>query len=120
MFGLFGGLFAIGGWWVVHTWRALWRRGRSSRERLLYDEGVRGVGFIQGVVIFLVVTWLGLTADAPQLWGPMTRGGGAFAAIFFGLPVALHFGYFWGRTLADLVGEEPDSTLEIGEPPPVT
>ena len=74
IFALFGGLFAIGGWWTVHTWRALWRRGRSSRERLLYDEGVRLVGFIQGVVIFIVVTWLGLTADAPQLWGPMTRG----------------------------------------------
>jgi len=42
IFGFFGGLFAIGGWWVVHTWKALWRRGRSSRERLLYDEGVRG------------------------------------------------------------------------------
>jgi hypothetical protein len=42
----------------------LWRRGRSSRERLLYDEGVRGVGFTL-VVIFIVVTWLGLTADAP-------------------------------------------------------
>jgi hypothetical protein len=118
IFGFFGGLFAIGGWWTVHTWKALWRRGRSSRERLLYDEGVRGVrgvGFTL-VVIFIVVTWLGLTADAPRLWGPMTIGA-AFAAIFFGFPVALHFGYFCGRTFADIVGEEPDSTLEIREPP---
>ena len=64
IFAMFGGLFAVGGWWTVHTWKALWRRGRSSRERVIYDMGVRGMGFIMGVVIFLVVTWLGLTADA--------------------------------------------------------
>lgn len=77
------------------------------------------MGFIMGVVLFLVVTWLGSTADAPQLWGPLTIGG-AFAALFFGLPVALHFGYFGGRTFAAIVGEEPDSTLEIGAPPTLT
>jgi hypothetical protein len=123
IFGLFGLLFAIVGWWTVHTWKALWRRGRSSRERLMYDLGVRGVGFFMGVVIFLVVTWLGLIADSGKLWGPMMIGGAFAAAIFFGFPVALHFGYFLDRIgglygiEAEIRGLGPDEWCSVRRAP---
>jgi len=116
---LFALVFSIGGWWTVRTWRQLWRRGRSSKERLIYDYGVRTVGLFTAVSILFIVTWLGWTTDSGMLFGPLMIGG-ALAALFFGVPVSLHFGYFWGRTFAVIVGVEGDPRIEVGEPPHLT
>jgi len=42
---------------------------------------------------------------------------GMLAGVFFGVPVALHLGYFWGKGFAAIVNAEHDSKSEIGEPP---
>jgi len=117
--GLFAVIFAIGGWWTVHTWRQLWRRGRSPRERLIYDYGVRGFGFSTAVSLFFIITWLGWMNDSGTLFGSLMTGG-AIAALFFGVPVSLHLGYFWGRALAAVAGAEGDPRVEVGEPPHLT
>jgi hypothetical protein len=113
---LFAALFAVGGWWTARTWNQLWRRGRGAWERLVYDSGVRTFGYSTAVSLFIIVTWLGWTADSGRLFGPLMMGG-ALAGMFFGLPVALHAGYYWGRTFALFVGVERDPRLEAGEPP---
>jgi hypothetical protein len=46
--------------------------------------------------------------------------GGAIAAVFFGVPVCLNFGYFWGRAFALIKGLEEDPQIEVGEPPHLT
>jgi len=63
-----------------------------------------------------IVSWLGSTADSDTSFGPMMILGG-LAGAFFGVPVALHLGYFWGKIFAAMVNVERDSKLEIGEPP---
>jgi len=50
------------------------------------------------------------------LFGPLMMGG-ALAGMFFGLPVSLHAGYFWGRTFALFVSVERDPRVELGAPP---
>jgi hypothetical protein len=119
LLGLFAATFAIGGWWTVRTWRRLWRRGRSSRERLMYDYGVRTFGCFTAVSQFLIITWLGWVSDSGTLFGPLMTGG-AIAAVFFGVPVSLHLGYSWGRAFAAVVGVEGDPRVEVGEPPHIT
>ncbi len=119
LFCVVGMLFALGGGWTVRTWKALWRRGRSQRERLMYDYGVRSMGLITAVSIFLIVTWLGWTADSGRFLGPWMIAG-ALAGLCWSVPVSLHLGYFWGHAFATMVGAERDSRLEIGEPPHVT
>jgi hypothetical protein len=109
--------FAIGAWWTVRTWKRLWRCGRTPRERLIYDRGVRGYGLGMAVTMFCIVTWLGSTTDATS-FGPMMIGG-ALASIFFGVPISLNMGYFWGSTFATVVGVEADPRGEAGEPPHV-
>lgn len=113
---VFSLMFAVGGWWTARTWRHLWRCGRSAWERLVYDYGVRLFGFATAISIIIIVGWLGSTADSGILFGPMMILG-ALAGFFFGVPVALNLGYWWGSTLAVIVNAEHDSTLEIGEPP---
>jgi hypothetical protein len=109
--------FGIGAWWAVRTWKRLWRCGRTPRERLIYDWGVRGYGLGMAVTIFCIVTWIGSTSDA-SLFGPMMVAG-ALASIFFGVPISLNMGYFWGSTFATVVGVEADPRVETGEPPHV-
>jgi hypothetical protein len=41
----FAAIFAVGGWRAARTWNQVWRRGRSDWERLVYDYGVRTVGY---------------------------------------------------------------------------
>jgi hypothetical protein len=45
---------------------------------------------------------------------------GLLAGLFFGTPVALHLGYFWGTTFAAMTGVEHDHQVELGEPPHLT
>jgi hypothetical protein len=115
-FALFAVIFAVGGWWTARTWRQLWRAGRSPWERLVYDFGVRGFGFSTAVAITAIVTRLGWATDSVGLFGPMMIAG-VLAGLFFGTPVALHLGYFWGTTFAALTGVEHDHRVEVGEPP---
>jgi hypothetical protein len=108
--------FGVGAWWTVHTWRRLWRCGRSAWERLVYDYGVRLFGFSTAISIIAIVGWLGWTADSGALFGPMMILG-ALAGLFFGVPVALNLGYWWGSVFALIINAEHDSKVEIGEPP---
>ncbi len=109
-------IFAIGGWWTAHTWRQLWRCGRSAWEILVYNYGVRIFGFSTAILIIFLVSRLGSAADGSTSFGPMMIFG-VLAGVFFGVPVALHLGYFWGCVFATIVNVEHDSKLEIGEPP---
>jgi hypothetical protein len=52
-------LFAIAGWWTAHAWKQLWRRGRSDRERLVYDYGVRTVGLLGAIGATVYGAWQG-------------------------------------------------------------
>jgi hypothetical protein len=119
LLGVFAAIFAIGGWWTVRTWKQLWRYGRSPWERAVYDYGVRFVGIYIAVGQLLILTWLGWISDARTLFGPLMVGG-AIAALFFGVAVSLHFGYFVGRALATVVAAERDPRVEVGEPPHLT
>jgi hypothetical protein len=119
LFEVFAVIFAIGGWWSVRTWRRLWRRGRSARERLIYDYGVRSMGVLVAAYIIVGITWLGWKTDSGAFFGPLMSGG-AIAAVFFGVPVGLNFGFFWGRTIATINGLEEDPQMEVGEPPHLT
>jgi len=110
--------FGIGAWWTVHTWRRLWRCGRNKRERLIYDYGVRGYGVVMAIAIICIVSWLGWTEDAGS-FGPMMAAG-ILAGIFFGVPISLNMGYFWGKTFTTVVGIEAESRIETGEPPHVS
>jgi len=112
----FSAIFAVGGWWTARTWRHLWRCGRSSWERLVYDYGVRLFGFSTAIGLIFILSWLGWTSDSGTLFGPMMIAG-ALAGVFFGVPVALHLGYFWGSIFAAVVNAQHDSKLEVGEPP---
>jgi hypothetical protein len=113
---IFAVMFSAGGWWTARTWNKLWRSGRSDWEHLVYDNGVRGMGYLMAALIFITVTWLGWAADSGPLFGPLMIGG-ALASIFFGVPVALHFGSIWGRMTALIFGVERDARIEQGEPP---
>jgi hypothetical protein len=115
-FALFAVIFAVGGWWTARTWRQLWRAGRSPWERLVYDYGVRGFGFSTAVGLTAIITWLGWATDSAGLFGPMMTAG-LLAGLFFGTPVALYLGYFWGTSFAALTGVEHDHRVEVGEPP---
>ena len=119
LFALFAVIFAVGGWWTVGTWRKLWRRGRSPREQLIYDYGVRTMGAVTAAYIIVGMTWLGWKTDSGAPFGPLMTGA-AVAAVFFGVPVSLHFGYFWGRAFATIKGLEEDPKIEVGEPPHLT
>jgi hypothetical protein len=110
--------FGIGAWWTVHTWRRLWRCGRTKRERLIYDYGVRSYGVIMAIAIICIVAWLGWTEDAAS-FGPMMTAG-VIASVFFGVPISLNMGYFWGKTFATIVGVEAEPRAEAGEPPHVS
>lgn len=118
-FALFAVIFAIGGWWAPRTWRQLWRAGRSPWERFVYDYGVRGFGFSTAVGLTAIITWLGWATDSNGLFGPMMTAG-LLAGLFFGTPVALYLGYFWGTSFAALTGVEHDQRVEVGEPPHLT
>jgi hypothetical protein len=113
---LFAAIFSVGGWWTARTWNKLWRCGRSDWERLVYDHGVRIFGYSAAVSVFITMTWLGWSADSGPHFGPLVMGG-ALAGIFFGLPVSLHAGYFWGRMFALFSSVERDPRVEVGEPP---
>jgi hypothetical protein len=93
--------------------------GRSPWERLVYDYGVRVFGFSTAVSLTAIITRLGWAADSAGLSGPMMTGG-LLAGLFFGTPVALHLGYFWGTTFGALTGVEHDHRVELGEPPHLT
>ena len=115
-------ILAVGGWWTVFTWRRIWRRGRSERERILYDYGVRGFGVFGSVGILFLTTWLGWTVDAAEsrgLFGPLMTGG-LLLGVFVGVPLSLQMGYFWGVLFAALVGPASDRRTDRGEPPRVT
>jgi len=115
---LFASIFAVGGWWTVSTWKQLWRKGRSKWEILVYDHGVRGFGLGTAACQIGIFAYLGRSADPPGPFaGPMTVAG-ALAGLFFGVPVCLHLGHYWGRRFAQVMGIEHDPTLEVGEPPP--
>jgi len=118
-FVLFAVIFAVGGWWAARTWRQLWRAGRNPWERLVYDYGVRGSGFSTAVGLTAIITWLGWANDSAGLFGPLMTFG-LLAGLFFGTPVALHLGYFWGTTFAALTGVKHDQWVEVGEPPHLT
>jgi hypothetical protein len=117
---VFVAYFAMGGWWTVRTWRLLWRRGRSSWERIVYDHGVRAFGFLTAICLFLVITCLGWIVDSGGITFGRHMMGGVLVAVFFGIPVSLYFGQFCGRTFALFAGVENDRDVEVGEPPPVT
>jgi hypothetical protein len=118
-FALFAVIFAVGGWWTARTWRQLWRAGRSRWERLVYDSGVRGFGFSTAVAVTAIIARLGWATDSDGLFGPMMTFG-LLAELFFGTPVALHLGYWWGSRFAALTGVEHDHQVEVGEPPHLT
>jgi multisubunit Na+/H+ antiporter MnhB subunit len=111
---LFGLLFAIGGWWTVRTWRRLWRSGRSPWERVVYDYGVRLFGFSLSIALIIIFAYFGRESESDQR---LLMINGAIAALFFGTPVALNLGYFWGEAYAAAVGAEKDPAVEKGEPP---
>lgn len=119
LFVLVSAVHSVGGWWLVRTWKQLWRLGRGRWEQMAYDYGVRGFGVYIAVVIIILVTLLGRNSDANGAFGPLMMGGAA-ASIFFGVPIALHLGYFWGCAFAALVGVQRDKKLEIGDPPRIT
>jgi hypothetical protein len=116
IFVMFAVIFAVGGWWTARTWRQLWRAGRSPWERLVYDFGVRGFGFGTSMALTAIITRLGWATDSAGLFGPMMTLG-LLAGLFFGTPVSLHLGYFWGTTFAAVTGIEHDHRVEVGEPP---
>jgi len=109
--------FGIGAWWTVRTWKRLWRCGRTPHERLIYDFGVRGYGVGMAAAIICLITWLGWTTDANSLGSMAILG--ALAGVFFGVPVSLNMGYFWGSTFAKVEGIEAVLRSELGEPPHV-
>ena len=110
--------FGVGAWWTVHTWRRLWRCGRTKRERLIYDYGVRSYGVAMAIAIVCIVTWLGWNEDASS-FGPMMAAG-ILAGVFLGVPISLNMGYFWGKTFATVVGIQVEPRAETGEPPHVS
>jgi hypothetical protein len=116
LLGFFGTIFAVGGWWTVRTWRQLWRCGRSPWERLVFDTGVRGAGCMNAICVIAILGWLGWKEDSGAPFGPLMIGG-AVTGLFFGAPVCLHLGYFFGRSFASVTGIDRDSRLEIGDPP---
>lgn len=118
-FALFAVIFAGGGWWTARTWRQLWRAGRSPWERLVYDYGVRGFGFATAVGLTAIITWHGWATDSAGVFGRMMTIG-LLAGLFFGTPVSLRLGYFWGTTFAAMTGVEHDRQAELGEPPYLT
>ena len=109
---LFAVIFAVGGWWTARTWRQLWRAGRSEWERAAYDYGVRGFGFGTAVALTAIITRLGWATDSAGLFGPMMTVG-LLAGLFFGAPLALHLGYFWGTAFAAMTGAEHDHRVEL-------
>jgi len=113
----FAAVFGGAGWWTVHTWRRLWRPGRSAWERVTYDLGVRGVGLSMASVLVVVITWCGWTSDSSgRVVGPFMIGG-LLAGLVVGVPVALHFGYVVGTVFAAIVGLRRDRNVDAGEPP---
>ena len=110
---LFAVIFAVGGWWTARTWRQLWRAGRSRWEWLVYDSGVRGFGFSTAVAVTAIITRLGWANDSDGFFGPMMTLG-LLAGLFFGTPVALHLGHWWGSRFAALTGVEHDHQVEVG------
>jgi hypothetical protein len=70
------------------------------------------------IAIICIVSWLGWTEDAGS-FGPMMAAG-ILAGIFFGVPISLNMGYFWGKTFTTVVGIEAESRIETGEPPHVS
>ena len=115
----FAVIFAAGGWWTARTWRQLWRAGRSQWERAAYDYGVRGFGFSTAVALTAFITRVGWATDSAGLFGPMMSVG-LLAGLFFGTPLALHLGYFWGTAFAAMTGAEHDHQVELGKPPHLT
>jgi hypothetical protein len=111
-------LFGIAGWWAAHAWNQLWRRGRSDRERMVYDYGVRGFGALGALGSILYGAWQGWQNDDGQLFGSLMIFG-ILAGLFLGTPFFLHFGHWWGTTMAKFMGLEADARNERGEPPHV-
>jgi hypothetical protein len=111
-------IFAFGGWWTVRSWRVLWRRGRSRREKIVYDTGVRGVGFTTAVGLCVLLTYSANELDGAESFGLLTCLA-ATTGLFLGFPISLHFGYFWGQALCNLTNVEEDPQLERGQPPSV-
>jgi Na+/glutamate symporter len=85
----------------------------------VYDSGVRGFGFGTAVAITAIIARLGWATDSDGLFGPMMTLG-LLAGLFFGTPVALHLGYWWGNIFAKLTDVEHDHKVEVGEPPYLT
>lgn len=113
----FGGVFAIGGWWTILTWRRLWRGGRDPWERAVYDYGVRTYGLLMSIALIVICAWLGGEFDSQR---KLMVAVGAIGGLFFGMPVALNMGYFWGLAFATIMGEERNRDAEGGEPPLLT
>ena len=72
-----------------------------------------------GVSLIVFLMWLGWINDGGSVFGSLMTEGGV-AGLFFGFPVALYFGHFWGQAFATVVGAQADSSVEIGEPPHLT
>jgi hypothetical protein len=70
------------------------------------------------IAIICIVAWLGWTSDA-TLFGPMMIAG-ILTGVFFGMPVGLNLGYFWGTTFAKIAGIDASPREEAGEPPCVS
>ncbi len=113
----FAALFGGGGWWLVHSWRLLWRCGRSRWEHSVFDLGVRTFGVAVALLLIVIGASLGINADVGgTALAPMMLAG-AVVSLIFGLPISLHLGHYWGRRCAEVLGVQREPDLEIGDPP---
>ena len=117
LYALVAVLFGTGGWWTVQTYQLLWRRGRSEWERLVFDSGVRLFGRSMAAFFVAGSAWLGWTIGPGQNDPWRWLAAVLLSGVVFGVPVALHLGYYWGSRIATLSGIERDSLVEVGDHP---
>jgi hypothetical protein len=84
---------------------------------MVYDYGVRGFGALGALGSILYGAWQGWQNDDGQLFGSLMIFG--ILAGLLGTPFFLHFGHWWGTTMATFMGLEADARNERGEPPRV-
>jgi hypothetical protein len=109
----------LSGFLGVRSWRRLWRAGRTSVERVVYDAGVRGVGASMLVATPVIVGGLIWSiADVvhdPGAWIILLVC--AFMALMMSIPLWLWAGYIWGQMMTLMLPNDTASRGPTGLPP---
>ena len=110
----------LSGFLGVRSWRRLWRAGRTSAERVVYDAGVRGVGAFMLVVTPVIVgglIWsISDVAHDPGAWIIVLVC--AFMALIMSIPLSLWVGYIWGQIMTLMLPNDTKFRGPTGLPPP--